>query len=206
MDKRFYNLGLVIASITLLACSLFAIHVHFDKEHKTHEPVNASDTLRFKVRELQDEITQLKHQRKALQSDTAQFYDKYNEILSRINSNKTDSAQYELLRELLNKPSPEPIDINQSIAGGLLCCSLLKNTSQQLRFADSVAQLQDTIIATQHSEISNCNELLTEVSQRETLVSQQLSTTKRKLRGWRIFGASQLSAIIASITIYKLTH
>ena len=199
------QLILVIAACNLFWCSIFAVHAYLEKKEQPHAII-FSDTLRFKVRELQNEIATLQQQRTALQSDTAKFFIKYNEILSRINSNKSDSAQYKLLQELLHKPDPMPIDVNQAIAGGILCCSLWQNTSQQLRLADSINQLKDTIIATQHTEINTCSKNLIEVSQQEVLLDLKLKTTKNKLRKWRIAGASQLTAVVAAITFYKLTH
>ena len=199
------QLIIVIAACNLFWCSIFAVHAYLEKKEQPHAIV-FSDTLRFKVRELQNEIATLQQQRTALQSDTAKFYIKYNEILSRINSNKSDSAQYKLLQELLRKPDPMPIDVNQAIAGGILCCSLLQNTSQQLLLADSINQFKDTVITTQLAEISICSKNLIEVSQQEVLLNSKLTTTKNKLRKWRIAGASQLTAVVAAITFYKLTH
>lgn len=199
------QLILVIAACNLFWCSIFAVHAYLEKKEQPHAIV-FSDTLRFKVRELQNEIATLQQQRTALESDNAKFYNKYNEILSRINGNKSDSAQYKLLQELLRKPDPMPIDVNQAIAAGMLCCTLLQNTSQQLRIADSISQLKDTVIATQLAEISICSKNLNEVSQQQVLLNSKLTTTKNKLRKWRIAGASQLTAIVAAITFYKLTH
>ncbi len=129
----------------------------------------------------------------------AAFYIKYNQMLSRIQSSPDSAAQHIILEELLETPNPQPVQINQAIAKGILCCELYENTSTQLILSDSITHLQDTIISTQEIQITSSQANLREVSRKSIKL-------KAHLRGWRVASLLQATAIAAAVTIQKLTH
>lgn len=205
MNKIFFNIALLIACITLLVCSLFCIHVELKKE-KTPLQVNVSDTLRFRVQELENEITVLHGQRFALILDTARIYKKYNELVSRINADTTSKQQYETLKELTGKEQPKANDVNLKLAEGILCADLLTNTKAQLALSDSVSALRDSVIVTEKQELNEFKTLLSNSLKESDAKDQDYNRVKRKLHVWRGFAFIQCAAITSAITIYKLSH
>ena len=205
MNKIFFNIALLIACITLLVCSLFCIHVQLQKE-KTPLQVNNTDTLRFRVKELENEITVLHGQRFALINDTARIYKKYNELVLRINTHTTEKDQYETLKVILDNPQPKANDVNLKLAEGILCADLLTNTKAQLAIADYVSALQDSVIVTQKLELKEFKTLLSNSLKESSGKDQAFTRVTRKLHLWRGFALIQCAAITSAITIYKLSH
>lgn len=205
MNKIFFNIALLFACITLLVCSLFCIHVQLQKE-KTPLEVNNTDTLRFRVQELENEITVLHGQRFALIRDTARIYQKYHELVSRINADSTPKQQYETLKELTGKEQPKAIDVNQKLAEGILCADLLTNIKAQLTLADSVSALQDSVIVTEKQELNEFKILILNSLKESKVKDQGYNRVKRKLHVWRGFALIQCAAITSALTIYKLSH
>jgi hypothetical protein len=205
------NLRKIAIAIQILMLAAWCFDTYTKLSTKNPESIVTAvipDTLKYKVLSFQNEIQQLKDQRKGLQKDTAFLYSGYLEILSRINNydNNSDTAQLYLLRELLHKPDPKPVEVNQELAKGVLCQQLLGNSRRQLFVADSITKIQDTIIVTQKTQLSNCNKNFIEVRADVARQSLELTEVKSKLRGWRIFGLSQGIALAAALTIYKLSH
>lgn len=194
------NRNQIIKLLVVLTIGFLA-GVNFTKAFHTSVPVivPAEDTLHFKVRELQNEIAGLKVKRTNLQHDTIRIYDKHNAMLSRINNERSDSAQQAILQELLDNPKPQLQEINKAIAEGVLCCDLLENIKEQLVIADSTSRLQDTIICTQQIEILNYK-----ICQASGEV--KLAKTISRLHHWRTAALGQALAITIAVVTYKLTH
>lgn len=205
MNKIFFNIALLIACITLLVCSLFCMHVQLQKE-KTPLQVNVSDTLRFRVKELENEITVLHGQRFALIRDTARIYKKYNELVLRINADTTPKQQYETLKELTDIENPKANDVNQKLAEGILCADLLINSKAQLALADSVSALQDSVIVTQKTELNEFKTSLSNSLKESKEKDHGYNRVKRKSHVWRGFALIQCAAITSALIIYKLSH
>jgi hypothetical protein len=151
-------------------------------------------------------VAQMKMDRTALQQDTARLYNSYYALLSLIGKNKSDSAQLAILRQLLNKPDPTPVDINTQLADGILCHELLDNSRKVIRKDDSIMVKLELENHYRSVQLALCSDSLTEVSQQSALRYQQLEKTKRKLRNWRIVGASQFVAAATGIFLYKLSR
>jgi hypothetical protein len=144
MNKK---LLLLLAFITVLLAGYFGF-IYYPSHHQVSTPVITmpEDTLRFKVVQLQNEIAQLNEQRQALQQDTIKYYNKYHELLARIGRNKSDSAQYEITKELLNVPDPQTWQVNEALAKGEFCCDLLQNKGYNYCYPKNrVERLQNNI-------------------------------------------------------------
>jgi chromosome segregation ATPase len=208
MKQRIIDFSIFIAILIFIVSSAYLIGRYNHNKSTLPAIVRHVDTLQFKVRELEHTIETLKAQREALQADTATFYNRYNQLLSRINDkrNHSDSAQYSITGEILHKDKPELIDINQSIVKGQLCCELYSNQCLQLKNADSIITSQDTVIYTQAIEINFANQTADIYATVLASEANKVNKTKNHLRSWRSAALLQAAIITASITLYKLLH
>jgi hypothetical protein len=175
-------------------------------DRATTEPTTYQDTMRFLIQDLKKDIAQLKEERAAIAMDTIRINSKYDALLARINSNRSDSAQLAILKQLLNKPDPEPIDINTEIAKGQQCCDLLDNSREQLKLCDSASSLKDSINTLHEKDVATLHDLIAERDQKITDQGKTLEKTKKHLKGWRKVAIVEGIAMITAGTIYYLTH
>lgn len=178
------------------------------KVHNNNLPADylrQQDTLRFLIRDLKKDIISLKEQRQAVAIDTQRIINKYDALFRKILADKSDSAQLAMLRQLLNKPNPEPVDVNTAIAQGQECCELLDNSKHQLRLCDSAGSRQDLIIKTQETDNKNCREGLLQEEIKTAGLKADLVKEKKHLKGWRKVALTEgVAAILAGAIFYLI--
>jgi hypothetical protein len=176
------------AAYIVISAIIFAMAFLLGRYYETHTYVPDTayqDTLRFAILELQHEILSLKEQRSLVAQDTQRINLKYEDLLLRINADRSDSAQLALLRMLLNKPNPQPIDINQEIVQGQRCCELLDNNREQLKLCDSASVLKDSSITLLTVDINQCKDgLLASQVENAAMKADNAKELKQK-KAWR---------------------
>lgn len=170
----------------LLAAILFAAGFFIGRRSTPAVVSNTSvtDTLKFYLDPINKSIAGLNDQLKSLQLDTQRINNKYDLLLKRIYSSKGDSAQLAILKELLNKRDPTPVDINTEIVKGEQCCELLDNSREQFKKCDSIRKLQDSSITILAHDDSLLRENITKKDIFVTQLSDKLQAQKKKKVRW----------------------
>lgn len=170
----------------LLAAILFASGFFFGRR-SAPAPVsraNITDTLKFYLDPINKSIASLNDQLKSLQLDTQRINNKYDLLLQRIYSSKGDSAQLAILKELLNKPNPTPIDINEELVKGARCCEILDNSRLQFKACDSARYLLDSSNTILVHDDSLLRVNITEKDIFVTQLNEKLQAQKKKKVRW----------------------
>jgi len=195
-------------SILLLIAAILFMGGFFLGKRSAPDPVSnvsIADTLKFYLDPIRKSITGLNDQIKSLQLDTQRINSKYDLLLKKIYSDKSDSAQLAILKELINKPNPTPIDINEELVKGARCREILDNSRLQFKACDSVRYLLDssnTILETNRTAL---NEKVADLSGKLTTSNNSLANQKKKKTRWMKAALFEGAVITAQIYYYIRT-